>query len=79
MPKEREYEKRIPALYRRKVMDVFMYGYVCGVRDHLPSVTIKAAIESFLSKHKIPEDDFNLETAVQAFYKIRDDAEGINC
>jgi hypothetical protein len=73
MPKEREYEKRIPKFLRRKTMDMFMYGYVCGVIDHMPAVPIRRAIESFLVKHNISEDDFSLDSAVQVYYKMRDD------
>ena len=77
MPSEREFEKRIPALYRRKTMDVFMFGYVSGIIDTLDSVSIKQAITIFLYRHNISEDDFNFDTAIQCYYKIRDDIKDI--
>ena len=77
MPKNLEYEKRIPNLYRKKTLDVFLYAYVCGVIDHLPSVTIRSAVNSFLIKHDISEDDMSLDYAVQVFCKVRDEIEKV--
>ena len=78
MPSELKYENRIPGLYKRKVLDIFLYGYVSGIIDHLPSVTIRSAINSFLIKHKISEDDLSLDYAVQIYYKMRDEVAEFN-
>ena len=73
MPKEREYEKTIPALHRKKFLDIALYFYVTGQMDTLPTINIKQAIVLFLKRHKICEDGWNLENAQQTYSKIRNE------
>jgi len=73
MPKEIEFEKRIPTLYRRKALDLALYFYARGILDTLPSVQVKQAVAQFLRVHCISEDDLSLDYALQIYYKVKDD------
>lgn len=75
MPKEKEFEKLVNKLYRMKVFDIYLYGYVEGIIRNFRSVQVIQAIKLFLEGHGFEEDDFNFDTAEQTYYKVRDEAD----
>ena len=75
MPTERRVFNRIKAIYQFQTLDTFMFAYVCGLRDHIPTTGIRRAIEIFLNRFDISEDEYSLDYAVQVYYKIRDEVE----
>ena len=44
-------------------INLLLYGFVCGVRDALPSITIKDAILMFMEEFDLDDDDFNIDSA----------------
>ena len=75
MPTERKVFEQIKAIYRFHTLDVFMFAYVCGLRDQITTTGIRQAIAIFLNTYDISEDEYSLDYAVQVYYKIRDEVD----
>lgn len=69
MPGEKDIEKTIPKLYRRKFEDLSMLFYVEGQRDIIPAITIEKAVINFF--RKIDCDDYNLESAMTTYMNLK--------
>ena len=69
MPAEKDIEKTIPKLYRRKFEDMALLFYVEGQRDIMPAVTVEKAVINFF--RKIDCDDYNLESAMTTYMNLK--------
>ena len=69
MPKERESEKLIPKIYRRKYEDISMLFFVMGQRSIMPAITIEKAMYNYY--RFIGEPDFNIESSLSTFTDLQ--------
>lgn len=69
MPKQKESEKLIPKIYRRKFEDMAMLFFVEGQRKIIPAMTIEQGLYNFYQY--IGEDEFNIESAIVIFSQLR--------
>lgn len=53
-----------------KVLDNFMFGYVFGVRQFLPSVSIDKAIVQFMRAFDVSEDMMNPDSAKRQYIRM---------
>jgi len=60
-------------MYKRQCLDHIMYGYINGIRKAMPSLTIQESISMFLEDNDLSEDDLPLLTAVQTYYRMREE------
>ena len=63
MSKGSKIEGEIPKIYKRTSLNLLMYGFVCGVRDALPIVTVKDAVFMFMENFGLDYEDFNESSA----------------
>lgn len=70
MPKDKKIYINIPKFYRYDAIDKLMFGYVMGIRDVLPSVTIHRALEIFMDKYNLNEDNYPMDQAKQTWYRM---------
>lgn len=70
MPKEKPIERSINAFYKKRALDLLMYGFADGFKTALPNVSIKQAVCVFLKKYNLSEDDYPYETAVKNYSNI---------
>jgi hypothetical protein len=72
MSREKPFENRLPALYKKTAVDLIMFGYVLGLRRGLPAVTIQKALNCFLNDFGL-EEDYHLESAKVSYFRITRD------
>jgi hypothetical protein len=73
MAKEKMIFFNVPKMYKRQCLDHIMYGYINGIRKAMPSLTIQESISMFLEDNDLSEDDLPLLTAVQTYYRMREE------
>jgi len=78
MSKVKPIEKKIPALFRRNSLDHMMFGFVHGVRNVLPSTSIKEAVSLFMSTQDLTEDDYPLTSAMTIFNRMNKEFINLN-
>lgn len=69
MPKEKELERLIPKIYRRKYEDIAMLFHVRGQRMLVPAVTLEKAIFNYF--RDIGEENFNIESAITIYTRLQ--------
>jgi hypothetical protein len=73
MSKEKPFENRIPAFYKKNAIDMALFGYVKGMRRGLPTVKINKSIRLFLDDFGLNEDEYPEDSAVRAYTRIAED------
>jgi hypothetical protein len=73
MSKEKPFERKIPALYKKSAVDLLMFAYVCGFRRGRPGDNYKNMIECFLEDFELDEDDYSIECAIRTYQRLRKD------
>ena len=73
MSKEKPFENRIPAFYKKNAIDLMLFAYVMGMRRGLPAVKIGKSIELFLNDFGLTEDDYPIESAIRTHTRITED------
>ena len=71
MSKEKPFENKIPAFYKKNAIDIAMFGWVLGMRRGLPAVKTNKSIELFLHEFKLSEDDYPLRSALVTYERIQ--------
>ena len=69
MPKEKQFEKTIPKLYRRKFEDIAMLFWVEGQRKLVPTLTMEQSLCGFFNE--IGSDDWDLASAQATISVLR--------
>ena len=69
MPKEKPYNGKIAAIYKRNYEDIGMFYFVEAQRLLLPSLTIEKAIDNFY--RFIGEKDFNHDSAMTTYSRMK--------
>jgi hypothetical protein len=69
MPKEKEYEKLIPKIYRRKYEDIALLFFVDGQRSIMPAISVEKALYNFFKY--ISEEDYNIESALTTYQRLK--------
>ena len=69
MPKEKESEKVIHKIYRRKYEDIAMMFFVDGQRAIVPSISVEKAMYNFF--RFIGEEDFNIESTMTNYQRLK--------
>lgn len=62
----------IPELHKEDYIKVSLYAWVNAQMSLLPSLTKKKAIQNFLDKNKISEDEYSLKAAIQDYDRTRE-------
>ena len=60
----------IHKFYTFNSLDHILFGYVMGVTQALPSVSVNKAVEMWLDRFNLCEDVLCLEAARQTYYRI---------
>lgn len=70
MPKVKPYERRIPAFYRKSAIDLMMFAHVTAIMNNT-DMTIRDAIEDFMTLYGINYDDYPIDSALVSYNHIR--------
>jgi len=70
MPKIKPYERKIPAFYRKSILDVMMFAHVTAIMNNT-DMTIRDAIEDFMTLYGINYDDYPIDSALVSYNHIR--------
>lgn len=71
MAKEKPFEAKIDAFYKKNTIDMMMFGWVMAITKILPAVRQKQAICMFLEYMGLSEDDYPLRSAEQTIRRIK--------
>jgi hypothetical protein len=70
--KEKPFENKIPAFYKKNAIDLILFGYVIGMRRGLPAVKISKSIELFLDDFGLQED-YPMDSAIRTHTRVTED------
>jgi hypothetical protein len=70
--KEKPFESKLSAFYKKTAIDLMMFGYVMGMRRGLPAVKIGKSVELFLDEFGLQED-YPLDSAIRTHTRITED------
>ena len=77
MLKEKLFENRIQAFYKKNAIDLMLFAYVKGSKHALPAMDKDSAtnrcVESFLKEFDLSEDDYPLRSAIVTYERILKD------
>jgi hypothetical protein len=73
MSKEKPFENRIPAFYKKNAVDLMLFAYVCGMRRALPAVKTNKCVELYLNEFELSEDDYPLRSAIVTYERLLKD------
>lgn len=70
MPKKKKLYVDYPDFLLHEVLDYCMFGYILGMQDAMPSVTLHKAMELFMDKFNLSEDQYPLDYGKQIWYRM---------
>jgi len=73
MSKEKPFEGKISNLYKKNSIDSMMFGWVSGISEVLPAVSVNQAIEMFKEWIGLSEDDYPTNSARITYSRIKQD------
>lgn len=69
MPKEKQSEKLIAKIYRRKYEDIFMLAWVEAQKSLVPAISVERSMYNLF--RYIGEEDFNIESALTIYARLK--------
>ncbi len=75
MSKEKPFEGKIQAFYKKNAIDLAMFGFVEGIKWALPAMdrSTHKCICGFLAKFGLTEDDYPIDSAMRTYTRISED------
>ena len=70
MPKINEYENKIPAFYRRRIIEILLFGHVTALHER-HGMKLEDAILDFLELYGIDEEEYQLKSALIIYHRVR--------
>lgn len=61
----------VPKLYKRKAIDLLMFGFVEGMKAALPSLTIQECIIMFQKKINVCDNQYPVESARTVYNRMQ--------
>ena len=61
----------LPKLLRRTPTDLLLFGWIQGIKWIRPEFNFKDALEGFMIRYNIDEDDYNTESAESRYYTMQ--------
>ena len=71
MPKGKPFEKGIDALYKRKAVDLLLFGFIQGAQASLGTMTTEEATLMFYKVYELTENDYPVRSAMRAIDRMR--------
>jgi len=65
------YSISIPKLYKRKAIDLLMFGFVEGMKAALPSLTIQECLIQFQRRTRLSDNQYPLESARTVYNRMQ--------
>ena len=75
MTKQKPVLKPIQTLYKRNQIDLYMFGWVRGVKKYLSGASVTSVVNAFLEEHLLTEEDYPCESATTTYFRILKDFE----
>ena len=69
MPGVNKYENKIPYFYRRKTLEILLFGHVTAL--HEQGMTLEEAIKDFQKLYNIDEEEYPVESAKVIYNRVR--------
>ena len=70
MPRIREFEKKIPAFYRKTAVDIMMFAHVNAIMNNT-CMTIEDSIYDFMTMYGIDPEDYPIDTAKVTYNRLK--------
>ena len=78
MPRNKEYENKIPAFYRKSVLDLMLFTHATAVREFQGTddngkylMTVEQAVQNFFDTYCISDNEFPMESALTTYTRMR--------
>jgi hypothetical protein len=71
MPREKEFIKLVPKIYRRNAEDLGLFFWIRAQKDIVPTITIEQAILSYFRELGVSVDDWDMITARQTYTRMQ--------
>lgn len=71
MPKEKEFLKLIPQIYKQSVGDILLLGFVRGVQKALPSISDKKACELYLKEFNFTQEEYEIDSCYETYKRMK--------
>lgn len=71
MPKEKEFKKCLPKIYKRNAEDIALLFFVKGQKQIVPTITLDQSIRNFFRLADI--DDWDFECAKTTYMRLQND------
>ena len=70
MPKESEFKKAIPTLYKRGYLEISLFSWVNAYKYVFPQISIENAINGFYQYYNIDSDTYPVTTAIKTYQRM---------
>lgn len=70
MPGINKYEGKIPYFYRRRTLEVLMFGHVTALRE-ANDMKVNDAIKHFMKTYGIDEEEYSIENALVIYHRVK--------
>ena len=70
MPRNKEYENRIPKFYRRQTLDIMLFVHVTAMISR-KDMELKDAVNDFFALYGIDEEEFPMGNALKVYHRVR--------
>lgn len=70
MPGINKYEGKIPYFYRRRAMEILLFGHVTAMHDRA-GMDLEEAIRDFMKFYGIDEEEYPVKSALVIYNRVR--------
>ena len=71
MPKETEYKKAIPRLYKRGHLETTLFTWVTCSQSYFPTLSVENSLSGWYKTFDINPDDYPINTAIITFNRMK--------
>lgn len=73
MPKESDFKKAIPNLYKKGYLETSLFSWVNAYKYMFPEISIEKALVSFYKYYKVDSDLYPMTTAIKTYQRMNID------
>lgn len=70
MPKETEFAKAIPKIYRRSFLEMSIFSWINALKYTLPHLTFEQCLNGFYKFYDVDENEYPRKTAIQSYTRM---------
>lgn len=70
MPKETDYKKAIPNLYKRGFLESSIFSWINALKYTMPHLSLDQCLNGFYKFYGINEEEYQRKTAIQTYERM---------